>query len=97
MLHPYWETEDASQNNHQSVILTFVLVSNRIFSVRLRPLACCVRETACLPSSNATAKVVLSKRLNDVTSTIRYDTRCYFNVRPKADMSQLNLPHGNDN
>ena len=29
--------------------------------------------------------------------TIRYDTRCYFNVRSKADMSQLNLPHGNDN
>jgi len=29
--------------------------------------------------------------------TIRYDTRCYFNVRLKADMSQLNLPHGTDN
>jgi len=29
--------------------------------------------------------------------TIRYDTRCYFNVRSKADMSQLILPHGNDN
>ena len=28
-------------------------------------------------------------------STIRYDTRCYFNVRSKADISQLNLPHGN--
>ena len=27
--------------------------------------------------------------------TIRYDTRCYFNVRSKANMSQLNLPHGN--
>jgi len=26
-----------------------------------------------------------------------YDTRCYFNVRLKADMSQLNLPHGNNN
>jgi len=22
------------------------------------------------------------------------DARCYFDVRPKADMSQLNLPHG---
>ena len=29
--------------------------------------------------------------------TIRYDTRCCFNVRSKADMSQLNLPHGDDN
>jgi len=31
------------------------------------------------------------------TGTIRYDTKCYFNVRSKADMSQLNLPHGNNN
>jgi len=30
-------------------------------------------------------------------ATIRYDTRCYFNVRSKANMSQLNLPHGTDN
>ena len=29
--------------------------------------------------------------------TIRHDTRCYFNVRSKADISQLNLPHGTDN
>ena len=28
---------------------------------------------------------------------IRYDTRCYFNVRSKADTSRLNLPHGEDN
>jgi len=27
---------------------------------------------------------------------IRYDTRCYFNVRSKADISELNLPHGTD-
>jgi len=25
---------------------------------------------------------------------IRYDTRCYFNVRSNADMNRLNLPHG---
>ena len=29
-------------------------------------------------------------------TVIRYDTRCYFNVRSKADISQLNLPHGTD-
>ena len=29
--------------------------------------------------------------------TIRYDTRCCFNVRSKADMNRLNLPHGDDN
>ena len=34
---------------------------------------------------------------NKCYDTIRYDTRCYFNVRTKADVSQLNLPHGTDN
>ena len=29
------------------------------------------------------------------SETTRYDTRCYFDVRAKADMNQLNLPHGN--
>jgi len=32
-----------------------------------------------------------------VVITIRYDTRRYFNVRSRADISQLNLPHGTDN
>jgi len=27
-------------------------------------------------------------------NVIPYDTRCYFNVRSKANTSQLNLPHG---
>ena len=30
-------------------------------------------------------------------NTIRYDRRCYFNVCSKANISQLNLPHGTDN
>jgi len=32
----------------------------------------------------------------NVNYTIRYDTRCYFNVRSKADISRLNLPHEDD-
>jgi len=35
-------------------------------------------------------------RYNTQCIFIRYDTRCYFNVRSKADVSQLNLPHGTD-
>jgi len=31
-----------------------------------------------------------------IDDTIRYDTRCYFNVRSNADMSRLNLPHGTE-
>jgi len=39
----------------------------------------------------------VSSHCHFVYDTIRYDTRCYYNVRSKADISQLNLPHGTDN
>ena len=35
--------------------------------------------------------------LENTIRSIRYDTRCYINVRSKADMNRLNLPHGDDN
>ena len=37
------------------------------------------------------------RRVSGREYRVRYDTRCYFNVRSKADISQLNLPHGTDN
>ena len=37
------------------------------------------------------------QRPGEARTESRYDTRCYFNVRSKPDMSQLNLPHGTDN
>ena len=45
-------------------------------------------------SSQCTGSV---KTAGPQTHTIRYDTRCYFNVRSKAGISRLNLPHGTDN
>ena len=36
----------------------------------------------------------LNSQLSSQLCMLRYDTRCYFNVRSKADISQLNLPHG---
>jgi len=46
---------------------------------------------------NAAARLIYRLRICDhIYDTIRYDTRCYFNVRSKADISQLNLPHGTD-
>jgi len=30
-------------------------------------------------------------------NTIRYDTECYFNVRSRAYMIRLDLPHGTNN
>ena len=35
-----------------------------------------------------------SEQVEKQNRGVRCDTRCYFNVRSKADMSQLNLPHG---
>ena len=52
---------------------------------------------------DARSTAALAKYINNLRQpivgnrTIRYDTRCYFNVRSKADMSQLNLPRGNNN
>jgi len=34
----------------------------------------------------------VKSRLVYLSGMIRYDTRCYFNVCSKADISQLNLP-----
>ena len=31
--------------------------------------------------------------IHQIYDSIRYDRRCYFNVRSKANISQLNLPH----
>ena len=44
-------------------------------------------------------RVCLSVCLREFCSQFCFvhDTRCCFNMRSKADMSQLNLPHGNDN
>ena len=47
-------------------------------------------DDACLSCNFASCNL-------DGYDTIRYDTRCHFNVRSKANMSQLNLPHGTDN
>ena len=54
-------------------------------------------------ASAASVVVSINKKLSSRRGTarraisVRYDTRCYFNVRSKANMSQLNLPHGTDN
>ena len=45
----------------------------------------------------ATTTIIILRQYLWCYHTIRYDTRCYFNVRSKADISQLNLPHGTDN
>jgi len=47
--------------------------------------------------NNTPMRVIAASVAEYQSHTIRYDTRCYFNVRSKADISQLNLPHGTDN
>ena len=52
-----------------------------------------VRSARGLPAGLAPGRCVQPVNANHRTryDTIPYDTRCYFNVRSKADMSQLNL------
>ena len=52
--------------------------------------------SAATPLQNPLGELTAVPQL-DLRRPIRYDTRCYFNVRSKADISQLNLPHGTDN
>ena len=59
-----------------------------------------LRVTAGSPKHDSAAgKSTLASReasFDCFDNRLRYDTRC-FNVRSKADISQLNLPHGTDN
>ena len=56
------------------------------------------RDAICVKDSRASQELHrVPKRPPLFYDTIRYDTRYYFNVRSKADISQLNLPHGTDN
>ena len=58
----------------------------------------CSRQTSAANPSVAAA-VDRRDRQTDTRPFYKtlYDTRCYFNVRSKADTSQLNLPHGTNN
>ena len=55
------------------------------------------RKYKALTLTNETQRLFNHHQDHNEKGTIRYDTRCYFNVRSKADISQLNLPHGTDN
>jgi len=55
------------------------------------------RRAAMMRSSVQLGGGAATSRVLSRYDTIRYDTRCYSNMRLKADMSQLNLPHGTDN
>jgi len=74
-------------NIHTLLLSQFFTVCKKVFSVDQLGLYMTV-EVLC-------SSIKGTKHFH--ANTIRYDTRCYFNVRSKADISQLNLPHGNDN
>jgi len=52
------------------------------------------RRRSVFPGSAKAAicQVYVTSESAPTKSKVRYDTRCYFNVRSKADMSHLNLP-----
>jgi len=55
-----------------------------------------VTPAAGTPSARALTLSVCTARSISYES-IRYDTICYFSVRSKADISQIDLPHGTEN
>jgi len=59
-------------------------------------LSCTAFKWNCIISKNKGTflwNFIPNSRLRKFRHGIRYDTKCYFNVRSKANMSQLNLPH----
>jgi len=62
-----------------------------------------LRQVRLIPEPVHTYQCTLSDRSGEVAPIaqqcigLRYDTRGYFNVRSKADVSQFNLPHGTEN
>jgi len=102
---------NASHNCHQhhqhDTNIYFTLLLPRCFSstiTTITSIAMTMPRTTEIPVSAVIAarstsclRLISSSLLSAVPVAIRYDTRCYFNVRSKANMSQLNLPHGNNN
>ena len=90
--------EDSSRRTSLDVdVAVFADEAGRRVAVGVVPLVVLVRPD--VDAVLVAAVIVrLSRRpqsaVNDHSMMIRYDTRCYFNVRSKADISQLNLPHG---
>ena len=79
-----WQKEDVPGDWRQGVILS-------------------VPKKDCLSDCNSWRGITLMSVPGKTFCTVllnrlsTYDTRCCFNVRSKADISQLNLPHGTDN
>ena len=79
----------------QYVFVNAVILVNGTFftraekNIKLRVYEYCTLFDGCSSTHCTYHKLLRALR------RIRYDTICYFNVRSKADMSQLNLPHGN--
>jgi len=63
----------------------------------LRHFVVCDRSTTTAVTTTLLIFIQLAYFSQIFSITIRYDTRCYFNVRSKANMSQLNLLHGTNN
>jgi len=56
---------------------------------------CISYGSGCLYLNRCVARVCCKSVRHWMAATIRYDRRCYFSVRSRADISQFNLLHGN--
>jgi len=86
--------EELITNKHPDIRRT---APARGIYIASRYLSCLKAKLSLIGYVWSQAEFNLSSPVSDLTLVSRYDTRCYFIVRSKADMSQLNLPHGNNN
>jgi len=76
-----------------------MLYTRRDKTVLLSQIVWCewgIKRSRAAPLNAASLNKALRNGDRQLHSTIRYDARCYFNARSKADVSQLNLLHSTD-
>ena len=89
----YFNRDNIVVSKHRCISLITVYTPNCLISLELKAILALSPITQ---GQHCQSTAVKSKSWC-CQCQIRYDTRCYFNVRLKADISQLNLPHGTDN
>ena len=99
LLRPYCNDRVCGSNTDQKLRYAKTgeqIILQSMSSARIADAAAAAAAESPLPTAKKNRMTLLDLWKSSV-SVVRYDTRCYFNVRSKADMSRLNLPHGDAN
>ena len=93
----YWKPVESYKCDPVAVVLVHLLTYKYFLCMLLREKMLKQNTDNCNEMYKILHMVCQHSRMAIMLQKIHlwYDTRCYFNVRSKADTSQLNLPHGN--